>query len=610
MKLKQSSLDFFAFINIYRDQLENTFIKKIYQTGTNEFLFQIYRSDIKRKGLFVSLGKGMGFYEPERPDEATSIAMVLRKNLSERRIVSIEQINFDRVVRIRLHTGQEIIFELFREGNLIVINEGKIDYAINQREWKNRKIIRGEEYIPPSLKDPLSLSDEEFRDIITTSKATIVQTLATRLNLGGEASEELLYRIGLDKNTPAKESADRIPEMKSMLQSILEESKQNRAFYYSDETILSPVELKHLEKEPDRKFDDLNEGFSYYFQNYPKGGKEKSPLERRVDSQRRSIGEFRQLQQKYSEMGTKVMSNLQLFKKIVSDLSRRVKTENVDEIRDVFGIEVKKIDAGKKQAELLYQDGPLILDYTKSAGENANVLFSTSKEYRNKIEGAEVAIGESKRLMAVKPVKEKKKARPRQWFEVYHWFISSEGYLVISGRDTKTNEKVVKKHLKDNDLYVHAEVYGAPSTVIKVEDKEKPTEKTMGEAAAFAASFSRAWAAGMRTGSAYWVYPTQVSKTPEAGEFVSTGSWIVRGKRNYFFNVPLELEIGIVEYRNSSIPMICPPGILDPEKSKVVKIVPGGEKRNVVSRKIAEILGISNEEIERILPPGNSQIVQ
>lgn len=610
MKLKQSSLDFYAFINLYRDQLENSFIKKIYQTGPNEFLFQLYRSDIKRKGLFVSLGKGMGFYEPERPDEATSIAMILRKNLSERRIVSIEQINFDRVVRIRLHTGQEIIFELFREGNLIIINEGKIEYAINQREWKNRKIIKGEPYIPPSLKDPLSLSDNEFNDIIITSKATIVQTLATRLNLGGEASEELLYRIGLDKDTAAKSSAENMADMKKMLHAILEESLQNKAFYYPDENILSPIELKHLESPAEKVFDDLSEGFSFYFQNYPKEGKEKSPLERRIESQNRSIEEFMHLQEKYSAMGTKVMSNLQLFKEIISDLNRRVKSENVDEIKDVYGIEIKKIDAAKKQAELMYEGDSVIIDYTKSAGENANILFGTSKDYKGKIEGAKTAIEESKKLFAVKPEKEKKKARPKQWFEVYHWFISSEGYLVISGRDAKTNERVVKRHLKDNDLYVHAEVYGAPSTVVKVEDKEKPTDKTMSEAAAFAASFSRAWAAGMTTGSAYWVYPAQVSKTPEAGEFVSTGSWIVRGKRNYFFNVPLELEIGLIDYKGNTIPMICPPGVLDKEKAKVVKIIPGGEKRSVASKKISEVLEISNEEIERILPPGNSQIVQ
>ena len=77
----------------------------------------------------------------------------------------------------------------------------------------------------------------------------------------------------------------------------------------------------------------------------------------------------------------------------------------------------------------------------------------------------------------------------------------------------------------DNDFYVHADIHGAPSTIVKAENGVKPTEKSLYEACAFALSFSRAWAAGMRTGSAYWVTPVQVSKTPESGEYISTGSW-------------------------------------------------------------------------------------
>ena len=46
-----------------------------------------------------------------------------------------------------------------------------------------------------------------------------------------------------------------------------------------------------------------------------------------------------------------------------------------------------------------------------------------------------------------------------QWFESFRWFISSDGNLVLGGKDAKTNETIVKKHLKDRDRYAHAEVH-------------------------------------------------------------------------------------------------------------------------------------------------------
>ena len=57
--------------------------------------------------------------------------MQLRSMLVERRIISISQINFDRVVSIELSGGLSLIIELFREGNLIVVQDGIIQYALN-----------------------------------------------------------------------------------------------------------------------------------------------------------------------------------------------------------------------------------------------------------------------------------------------------------------------------------------------------------------------------------------------------------------------------------------------------------------------------------------------
>jgi hypothetical protein len=58
-------------------------------------------------------------------------------------------------------------------------------------------------------------------------------------------------------------------------------------------------------------------------------------------------------------------------------------------------------------------------------------------------------------------------------------------------------------------------------------------------------SYSSVWKAGQFSGDCYWVRPEQVSKTPESGEYVAKGAFIVRGERNYFKDVPVRAAVGI-----------------------------------------------------------------
>ena len=60
------------------------------------------------------------------------------------------------------------------------------------------------------------------------------------------------------------------------------------------------------------------------------------------------------------------------------------------------------------------------------------------------------------------------------WFERFHWFVTSENLLVVAGRDAQQNELLVKRHLGRGDLYVHADLRGAASTIVKNPHPDKP----------------------------------------------------------------------------------------------------------------------------------------
>lgn len=606
MNPKPSSLDFYAFLENYREKIVGCFIKKVYQIAETDFLFQLYGSGVGKSYLVISLKKGLLFYDADRPDAATPLSMRLRKSLSERKILAVEQINFDRVVKLTLHTGQEVILEMFRDGNFIITNEGKIEFASDQREWRNRKILKGEPYIPPSANNPLELTDDEFMEVLSNSKASVVQTLATRLNLGGDMAEEVLFRAGIDKHIPARDSGSHLEKIRDGIRKLLEETRGSGAHYYEDENLLTPIPMVHLEKTPDRSYEDFNAGLLEYVQEHFPTDEGQDPITRRIESMTKSIQEFQKQKELSFQRGNSIMTDLQHFESIMKKLRKMKDSRNLKELKEFDGYPVTGYNSASKEIEIEVQELKLKLDLNLTAGQNANNYYQKSKDFKSKIEGAYKAIEDTK---AKRVIKEKvtKKKRKKEWFEIYHWFISSEGFLVIAGKDAKSNERIVKRHLKDKDLYVHADVYGAPSTIIKTEGKD-PTDATLREACAFAVSYSRAWPAGMTTGAAYWVYPSQVSKTPESGEFVSTGSWIVRGKRNYLFDLPLKLAIGMGQYKEEAKPMVRPVIDGDSEIKDFVVIRPGDEKRNAIAQKISKKFAVDRDEIDTLLPSGTTSI--
>ena len=146
------------------------------------------------------------------------------------------------------------------------------------------------------------------------------------------------------------------------------------------------------------------------------------------------------------------------------------------------------------------------------------------------------------------------KNRKVYWFEKFYWFISSENYLMIAGRDAQQNELIVKKYMKPGDIYVHADLHGASSVVVKNTYYEASSEgsgdtvfppKTLEEAATFAVSCSSAWDAKISTKS-WWVRPDQVSKTAPSGEYLTIGSFMIRGKKNYLPMTQLILGFGFL----------------------------------------------------------------
>jgi hypothetical protein len=199
-------------------------------------------------------------------------------------------------------------------------------------------------------------------------------------------------------------------------------------------------------------------------------------------------------------------------------------------------------------------DNEVYLDLTKSLGENANSIYDKGKKAEKKIKGTLPAIEKTKKK--IKELNEKKdsiemeinvliKKPKKKWYEKFHWFYSSEGFLIIGGKDASSNEVIFKKYMEPNDLVFHTNFPGSPLAIIKNSENIDLSKITLEETAIFVASFSRAWKESWNLVDIFYINPSQVSKTPPSGEFLPKGSFIINGKKNFIRNVKLELGIAL-----------------------------------------------------------------
>ena len=102
------------------------------------------------------------------------------------------------------------------------------------------------------------------------------------------------------------------------------------------------------------------------------------------------------------------------------------------------------------------------LDLDFNAYANARAHYEKRKQHMVKqqktVDANEKALkaAEKKAQQQLSQVRTKtaiQHVRKPHWFEKFNWFVSSENYLVISGRDAQQNELIVKRYLKKGQCY-------------------------------------------------------------------------------------------------------------------------------------------------------------
>jgi len=258
------------------------------------------------------------------------------------------------------------------------------------------------------------------------------------------------------------------------------------------------------------------------------------------------------------------------------------------------------------------------LNLKLSLEQNASIYYEKAKKAKKKLGGAIIALNESKleleklekerdkvlleiekEIEQDEKEEERKQIRKSFWYDKFRWFFASNGMLVVGGRDSTSNDILVKKHMENTDLVFHTDSPGSPFFLLKT-GGEEVDPKVLEEVAIATVCFSRSWKLGLGNGEVFYVNPDQVSKEAESGEYMSKGSFMVRGKRN-IIRVSLELAVGMLEDGRL---MCAPVKSVSANCPHYITIMQGDEKKSDFAKKVVNKVGGGLDEVMHILPAG------
>jgi predicted ribosome quality control (RQC) complex YloA/Tae2 family protein len=601
-KREFTSFDVAVVVGELKDKVVNSRVNNVYQLAPKMLIFKLHKVEEPPMRLVMDAGRRLHLtaYALESPLVPPAFCMALRKHLRGAWLTDVTQHEFERIVTFQFKTREgslKLILELFGDGNVILIGEkAEILQALTFKRMRDRNILRNAVFrFPPSIsQNPFRVTLDTLHEaLVASGDSEVVRATARFLGVGGFYAEEILLRAKVEKTRACGDLKDSdfgaiFVQLQSLLSAVSEGKVEPSIVLAEDGAFLdvAPFMLKRYEGYKLQYFNTYNLALDEFYakvttieravdsSQIDNLTREAERLKRIIAEQEQALREAENEVEKNRQIGNAIYANSaeveQLLEKFAEAKKERKELRSIPEKPETEAstgkakIRVESFDARNQAVNIILEGLHFSLSLRKSLFENAAEYYDRSKKAKQKSNGAQSAldasrgkfaeaersISQSEALALLKPEEEmrrlvKLKDRTKEWFEKFRWFRSSEGFLVVGGRDSVSNEVLIKKHTAPEDMVFHAEITGSPFVVVKSEGKDVG-EQTIREAGEFAASYSRAWREGTGSADVYWVKPDQLSKSGPSGEYVPHGAFAVYGKRNWTRGVLLKLAIGVI----------------------------------------------------------------
>jgi predicted ribosome quality control (RQC) complex YloA/Tae2 family protein len=633
VKDSMSNFDINAIISELTQRFRGSELKNIFELN-DRFFFRFRTKTEGTQLLVIEPGKRIHITKFKRdfPPSPTGLCKAFRIHIKGKWLKSIYQYDFDRICVLEFEAHEKVytlIVELFGKGNLILVSPtDRILVAKNYKKMRDRDIHPGIEFkFPPSSGRNFLEADLDWvqEKLLERGEKDLISLISKTLNIGKIFSQEICLIMDLDPKLKPEDITDEIIDSiitgVKKLRRNAKSSKLQPIIYRDSKTNevveISPFPMKAFDEYKKEKHESFSEALDLHFSTLDSDAV--SSVEFKVEEGKiTQLLKVREKQEdhlktlllqveKEKDSGNRIYLYLAEIDELLLTITN-ARRKNIPWIdikeklndakeRNVKGARLlKKINEKSKIVIVELDEVEVELDFLKTASENANEMYKKAKKAEGKAPGTQKKIDEftekiRKLELGIEELAKIEKIliekRKREWYEKFHWFKSTDGFLVLAGKDMRTNNELVKKYLEKDDLFLHADIHGAAVVIIKGDGKPIP-ENTINEAAIFSVTYSKAWKNRVSAEDTYWVTPEQVSFSAPSGEYLAKGSFIIKGKKNILPNIPLEIAVyPIIEEKWSYVisgPLSAIQTIKDAKNTKIVRVVPGDTPKSKIAK--------------------------
>lgn len=644
--MELSGIELYYLVNKINSKVSSGFyVSNISSITKNSILLKLHHPIEPDIMLMVST-KGIWLTNKKyKQVEENQFAKTLSKEIERARISSISQPGSERIFLLHFVNRDDkvriLIVEIFGKGNIILCDESmKILWILNPVEVRHRTLNTGSDYVfPPSRgEDVLHITVESM--MIKTSPIPedieVVKWLGKSTSLPRKYVEEILFQSG---NTTkfANQLSNRDIEIiyektKEITDKVLDEKNHEPSVIMDKMGVAIDASPIPMSKEANaKKVDTYMEAIDQVLSN------EILSIGRSLKTEE-TDKKILELEHDLEEQNKAKMSVISKSKSLRSVAHELMNLSSLG-IQDMNDNSVKTL-LEQNDSKIVFENGLTYLvllneriKLESSIPKFSSQLFSRAKELERGAGNIDKASEELRSRIEklqgqTQKIHEKiqfKALESKQWYERYRWFVTTDGHLVIGGRDASSNSAVIRKHMTDDDIVFHAEIHGSPFFLVKkARNQGNENTKFIEETAQATVSFSRAWKDGLSSGDAYWVFPNQIKKGAPTGQFLPKGSFVIEGKRNFCKGIELKLSIGLIKIENRYTIVSGPLNAIKKRSLVFASLLPGGSDPMNLAKKIkSEFVRVISEfdsdladylkkvlldDFIRVLPTGQSKI--
>lgn len=507
----------YKLVEEFRETLLNGRIDKIMQPEPDEIIIPI-RNNSKNYKLLLTASPSnprvhLINYNKENPAQAPMFCMLLRKHLSNGKIIDIVQPQFERIIEFHIESMNELgdwctkkllIEVMGRHSNIILINEeNKILDSIkhvNSQTSRVREVLPGRSYeSPPSQnkKNPLTLSKEEFLFLAKEAQSGVEIGKFLFKNLMGFSQilvREVCYRLNLfEDEWVSALTLEQLERIYEMINSILITPIAPYLYYENQEIIdFSPMDMVVYNSRTKVDAPSISQAIDTFYYTKDK--------------------QFR-LKQKSAAISKLVQMHLDRLYKKKSVLYQELEDVADRELYKIYGdlivSNIYHLSLGQTLFRTAnyysenYDEVEIPLERTKTPSENAQRYYkkyvkakNTFKMAHEQLELAEEDIRYLESLIhAISHVDteadieeirdelveagylqkrkgtKKGKVKPKQNSQYVH-YVSSDGFHIYVGRNNKQNDELTFKFARAEDIWLHVKDIPGSHVIIKTDRKE------------------------------------------------------------------------------------------------------------------------------------------